>query len=90
MKDPDLWGHRGLVEDSVDAVTDAQIMAQGLEMDVGGPLIESLAQDLVHEFHHGCFRILSIQDVDLLLFGDGFQIPSLEKFLKGFCTHTIG
>ena len=78
------------MEDSVDAVADAQIMAQGLEMDVGGPLMESLAQDLVHEFHHGCFRILSIQDVDLFLFGDGFQIPALEEFLKGFSTHAVG
>ena len=49
LKKPKLRRHGNFVEDAVDAVADAQIVFERLDVDVGGALVDGFADDLVHE-----------------------------------------
>ena len=77
------------MQDTVDAVSDAKIMTEWLEMNISCSLLQSLAQDLIHEFHDRGLGILAIKDIDLLFLDKGLLIASLEQFFKGFRSHTI-
>ena len=45
----DVFRHGDFVQAAVDAVADAQVVLQRLDVDVGGALVERLADDLVDE-----------------------------------------
>ena len=47
---------KGVVQDAVDAVTHAQMVALGLDVDVGGPVAHGLGQDQVHGAGDGGLR----------------------------------
>jgi hypothetical protein len=53
----ELGRHRGLVQDAVDAVADAQFVLGRLEMDVGGAVLEGLPDDLVDELDDAGFLV---------------------------------
>ena len=53
-------------------------------MDVGRPLLETLAEDLVHELHDGCFRILIVQDIHLLLLDHDLLVTTFNAILVLF------
>ena len=48
------------MQHTVDAVADAEIVAEWLEVNIGGPLLESLAQNLIHELHDRGLGILAV------------------------------
>jgi hypothetical protein len=77
-----LGGHRGLVEDAVDAVTDAEFVFGGFEVDIGGAVFEGFPDDLVDEFDDAGF---------LVGLGDFFFVADEEfegfvfgEFVEGF------
>ena len=63
----DLSRHGHLVEHAVDAVADAQIVFQRLDVDVSRALLERRAHDLVDETDDGRLGVVLVEDVDLLL-----------------------
>ena len=91
LEELDALGHGGLVEHAVDAVADAEVLAERLEMDVGGALLEALAEDLVHELHHRGLGIVLVHDVHLLLRAAGdVVLAALEQFLEGLRADAVG
>ena len=60
MQDPQLRRHSDLVQDSVNSVTNSQIVFQRLNVNVGRALENCFANDLVYKFHHGRLGIIGI------------------------------
>ena len=56
-----LRRHGHFVQNSVDPITDAQIVLQRLDVNIGRALDNRFANDLVHKFHDGRFRIVGVQ-----------------------------
>ena len=77
-----LWGGRHFVEVAVDAVSDAEFVAEGFEVDVGGLVPDGLSDDGVDELDDGGvvgggqqFRVGGLGVVGVLagvVFGDQF------------------
>ena len=55
------------MQDSVDAITNAQIVLQRLDVNIRRAFFQRRTHDLVHETHHRRLGIFLIEDVDLLL-----------------------
>ena len=53
-----LRRHRHFVQNAIDAITNAQIVFERLDMNVRGALDDRLANDLVDELHHGSFGVV--------------------------------
>ena len=51
---------------AINAVSDTEFVPKRLKVDVGGPLLQALAKDLIHKLHDGGLGILSIEDIHLL------------------------
>ena len=81
----DLRGHGHLVQHAVDAVADAQVVFQRLDVDVGRALVQRLAHDLVDEADDGRLGVLLVEDVDLLLQVERgvVDVAPLEDLVEG-------
>ncbi len=79
------WQH------AVDAVADAQVVLQRLDVDVGGALLERLAEDLVDEVHHRGLLVVLVQHGDLLLhvIGTAVAVAAFEQFFKVLRAHAV-
>ena len=86
----DAGGHRRFVEHAIDAVADAEILAERFKVDVGRPLLETLAEDLVHELHDRGLAVLFVDDIDFLPGSAGFIFAALDEFLEGVRTNPVG
>ena len=81
----------GLVEDAVDAVADAEVVAERFEVDVGRALVEALAEDLVHELHDRGFGVVFPDLVDFLLHAAGeVVLAAFEEFLESIGADAVG
>ena len=61
LQDAQLRRHRDFVQNSVDAITNAQIVFERLDVNVGRALDDRFANDLVHELDDRRFRIVRVQ-----------------------------
>ena len=61
LQQAQLRRHRDFVEDAVDAVANAQIVLERLDVDVGRALVDRFANDLVDKFHDGRVGIVGVQ-----------------------------
>ena len=61
LQQAQLRRHRDFVQDAVDAIANAQIVLERLDVNVGRALEDRFANDLVHEFHDRRFRIVRVQ-----------------------------
>ena len=60
-KQAQLRRHRDLVQDAVDAVADAQVVFERLDVNVRRALGDGLADDLVDELHDGRLGIVGVE-----------------------------
>ncbi len=81
----DVFGNRDFAEAAVDAVAHAEFFLHGFDVDVGGVLFESLADDLVHEFDDGGFLVVGVDDVGFVALFQvgGIDIATFEDFFEG-------
>ena len=49
------------MQNAVDAVANAQIVLERLDVNVGRPLMDGFANDLVNELHDRGFRVVGVQ-----------------------------
>ena len=56
-----LRRHRDFVQDAVDPVTNAQIVLERLDVNIGGAFLDRFPDDLVNELHDRRFRIVRVQ-----------------------------
>ena len=85
LQEAQLRRDRDFVQDAVDAVTNAQIVLERLDVDVGRALVDRFADDLVDEFHDRRFGIVGVQvraRFDVLKRFEG--AVGLEDFVEGF------
>ena len=79
-------------EPAVDAVADAEVGGEGLDVDIGGALVEGLADDLVDEFYHaGFFVVVVINDVGFIVSFEAVEVEfaAFEDLLEGIGTDTV-
>ena len=93
MQRLDVFRHRDFDQAAIDAITNAQIRAQRLDMDVGRALVERLADDLIDEFDDARLLIVVlVDDICLVLAGIEvvvIEIAAFENLFKGVGTHTV-
>ncbi len=93
MQRLDVFRHRDFDQATVDAVTNAEVRAQRLDMDVGRALVEGLADDLIDEFDDArLFIVILVDDICLVLAGIEvviIEIAALEDLFKGIGTHAV-
>ena len=79
------------MQDAVNAVTDAQVILQRLDVNIRGAFLQRRTHDLVDEADHGGLRIFLVEDVDLLLQIEGgiIHIAALQDGLEGFRADAI-
>ncbi len=89
-KHAQLRRHRDLMQNAVDAITNAQIVLERLDVNVGGALDDRFADDLIDEFHDRSFRIVRIQ------IGAGFRVlqhferaVGLENLVECLRAHAV-
>ena len=81
----ELRRDRDFVQDAVDPITNAQIVLERLDVDVGRAFVDRFADDLVDELHHRRFGIVGVQvgaGLDVLERFEG--AIGLEDFVEGF------
>src|SRR5262249_364489 len=61
LQHPQLRRHSDLMQDSVDSITNPQIVLQRFNVNIGRALDDRFTNDLVHEFHHRRLGIVVIQ-----------------------------
>ena len=85
-----LRRHGHLVQDAVDAVADAQIVFQRLDVDIRGALVDRFADDLVDEFNHARLRVVIGDVLRLLaLLAAVVGARGLQDLLEGFRAHAV-
>ena len=67
LKHLDLRRHGNFVKHAVDAIPDAQIVLERLDVNVRRAFVEGRAHDLIDKADHGRLGILLVEDVDFLL-----------------------
>ena len=85
LQEAQLRRDRDFVQDAVDAVTNAQIVLERLDVDVGRALVNRFADDLVDELHDRRVGIVGVQvgaRFDVLERFEG--AVGLEDFVEGF------
>ncbi len=89
----DIFRHRHLDEAAIDAVADAEIGAERLDVDVRGALVEGFADDLVDELDDGGFLIVVIIDDVGFVFAVFevivIEIAAFEDLLESIGTHSV-
>jgi hypothetical protein len=71
----DLGDEVDVVQDAVDAQAHQRQLALGLEVDVGGPLLEGVAQDVVQGLHHRRRRRVHL----LVGGGEELLVPQVDR-----------
>ncbi len=81
----DVFGNGDFAEATVDAVAHAEFFLHGFDVNIGGVLFESLADDLVHEFDDRGFFVIGVDDVGFVALFQvgGIDIAAFEDFFKG-------
>ena len=76
---------------AVDAVADAQVVFERFDVDVGGALLEGLAEDGIDEFDDGCFLVVFVEQVDLFLHvhEGGVVFAAGEDLLEGIGSDAV-
>ena len=85
LQEAQLRRDRDFVQDAIDAVTNAQIVFERLDVDVGRAFVNRFTDDLVNEFHDRCVGIVSVQvraRFDVLKRFEG--AVGLENFVERF------
>ncbi len=87
----DLRRHGHFVQHAVDAVADAQVVLQRLDVNIGRAFVERRAHDLVDEADHGRLGIFLVEDVDFLLQIEGrvVDIAAFQDRVEGFRAHAV-
>ena len=81
----DVLRHCDIQQHTVHPVANAQIFRQRLDMDIRGPLVEGLPDNLVHELDHAGLLVLVLVDyagLVLLLKIVIVEIPALQNLLE--------
>ena len=81
----DVFGNGDFAEATVDAVAHAEFFLHGFDVNIGGVLFESLADDLVHEFDDRGFFVIGVDDVGFVALFQvgGIDIATFEDFFEG-------
>ena len=85
MQEAQLRRHGHFVQDAVDAVANAQIVLERLDVNVGRALVDRFADDLVDEFYDRRFGVIGVQvgaRLDVLKRFEG--AIGLEDFVERF------
>src|SRR6185295_3954110 len=77
-----LRWHRGLMEDAVDTIADAQFIFGRFEVNISGAILESLPNDLVYKLDDAGF-LVALGDF-LVLADQQFQRFVFGKFVESF------
>ena len=93
MQETQLRRDRDFVQNAVDPITNAEIVLERLDVNVGRAFVDRFANDLVHELHHRRFGIVGIQvgaglgilqrferAIRLQDFVEGFRADAVERF----------
>ena len=79
------------VENAVDAVADAEVVAEGFKVDVSRSLVETLAEDLIHELHDRGLGVVLVHHGDFLLHAAGeVVLAAFEEFLESVGADAVG
>src|SRR5438477_5724265 len=90
VKHAQLWRHRHFVQNSVDAVTNADVVLERLDVNIGRTLGDRFADTLINEFNDGGFGIVRVDVRRGLSFMQDFKTPiGLENFIEGFRAHAV-
>ncbi len=65
LQQPDIRRNRHFIQCPIHAVTDAHIIFERLDVDIGSPFPDSLTENLIHKAHHGGLLIV-LEDRDFL------------------------
>ena len=68
LQQAQLRRYRHFVQDSVDPIPNTQVIFEWLDVNVGRPLDDGLANDLIHELDYRSFRIIGVE------IGTGFSV----------------
>src|SRR5713226_1326491 len=82
-----LRRHRGLVQNAVNAVADAQFVLRRLEMDVGRAVLKRLPDNLIDEFDDARF-LVAFRDL-LVLAHEQLDRLVLGQFIEGFRADSV-
>ena len=90
LQEPHIGGHGHLLQRSIHAVADAQVVFQRLQMNVCGAFPDGFAENLIHETHHGRFFVV-FQNGHFLTQGVMFCLVhfALDQFIEARCSHAI-
>ena len=74
------------MQHAVDAVADAQVVLERLDVNIGRALLERGAHDLVDEADHGRLGVFLVEDVDFLLQVERrvVDVAALQDRVEGF------
>ena len=77
------------MQNTVDAIANAQIVFQRLDVNVCGAFVDGLADDLVDELHHARLRVVAGDVVRLLAIFLIIVTRGLKQFLKRLGSNAI-
>ena len=78
------------MQDTVDAISDTNVVLQRLNVNIGGTLGDRFTDDLVHELNHRRLRVVGTNvRRDLAFLQDLEPAIGFENFIKGFRTYSV-
>ena len=78
------------MQNSVDAITNADIVLERFDVNIGRTLGDRFPDNLINEFNDGGFGIVRVDVRCGLAFMQDFETPiGLENFIEGFRAHAV-
>ena len=90
MQHAQLRRHGDLMQNSINPITNAQVILERLNMDVRRPFENCLANDLVNEFDYGRFGVVGVQLVRGFAFLKHFEgAVAFQDFIERLCADPV-